>query len=153
MSDTLTLLLVLNKIWKRLEELPKERMKIVVIDEAWLMSKMPGAMDRVESIARMGRKMNIKFVFISQNVDDIAKDRGAETKLVDNIATKIIMRLETQAMKNAKDVLNMTDAETDMLTQFSPGQGMIFTERQRVSAQFEATREETLNYFDTSAAN
>ena len=153
MSDVLILILVFSKIWKRLNDLPKERLKIFVADEAWLMAKMPGASEKINSIVRMGRKMNIKFVYISQNIDDISEAKGAQSKLIDNISTKIIMRLEPNVIGDAQKVLNMSDYEKEMMMDFRPGQGLLFTDRQRVLVQFEASREETEVYFYTGSPN
>ena len=147
--EILILLLVLNKIWNRVLGLPKNRRKIIVIDEGWLLGKMRGAMSYVEQMVRTGRKHGVYFVFISQRVDDISHDRGAEGKMIDNVGTKILMGLEEDAAKNAQEVMKLTDEEKERLTRFSKGQGLMITEKHRVKIKFEATKEETTKYFDT----
>ncbi len=148
--EVLILLLVLNKIWKRVIEMPESRQKIIVVDEGWLLTKMPGAMAYIEQIVRMGRKLNVKFVFISQRVDDIAQEKGAEGKMIDNMGTKILMRLEEDAARSAQNIMNLTDEETERLMRFAKGQGLIITEKHRVKVKFEATKEETETYFNTA---
>ena len=147
--EVLILLLVLNKIWKRVVEMPKMRQKIIVVDEGWLLTKMKGAMDYINQIVRMGRKMNVKFVFISQKVDDIAQDKGPEGKMIDSMGTKILMRLEEDSAKSAQKVMNLTDEEVERITKFSPGQGLMITEKHRIKVKFEATNEETEIYFNS----
>lgn len=147
--EVLVLLLVLNKIWNRVVELPEARQKIIVVDEAWLLSKMPGAMAYIDQIVRMGRKINVKFVYISQRVDDISQDHGAEGKVIDNVGTKILMNLGEDAARNAQKVMKLTDEERERLARFGRGQGLMITEKHRVKVKFEATKEETEEYFNT----
>lgn len=151
--EILILLLLLNKIWQRVFEMPKERQKIIVIDEGWLLFKMDGAVDYIDQIVRMGRKINVKFVFISQKVDDLVNEKGAESRMIDNIATKIIMRLEEDSAIKAQQILKLSDSETAKLTKFSPGEGLILTEKHRITAKFEARAEETETYFNTTIEN
>lgn len=151
--EVLILLLLLNKIWQRVFEMPKERQKIIVIDEGWLLFKMDGAVDYIDQIVRMGRKINVKFVFISQKVDDLVNEKGAESRMIDNIATKILMRLEEDSAIKAQEILKLSDTETSKLTKFSPGNGLILTEKHRISAKFEARKEEIETYFNTTVEN
>ena len=74
LNDQISLLLILSYIWKRVSELPREQLKIVIVDEAWLIAEIPGASGRINQFVRMGRKLNLKFVFISQKVTDISED-------------------------------------------------------------------------------
>ena len=151
--EVLILLLLLNKIWQRVFEMPKERQKIIVIDEGWLLFKMDGAVDYIDQIVRMGRKINVKFVFISQKVDDLVNEKGAESRMIDNIATKILMRLEEDSAIKAQQILKLSDTETSKLTKFSPGNGLILTEKHRITAKFEARKEEIETYFNTTVEN
>ena len=148
--EILVLLLVLNKIWNLVVKMPESRQKIIVVDEGWLLTKMPGAMSYIEQIVRMGRKLNVKFVFISQKVDDTAQERGAEGKMIDNMGTKILMRLEEDAAKSAQNIMNLSGEETERLMRFARGQGLVITEKHRVKVKFEATREEAETYFNTT---
>jgi len=151
--EILILLLLLNKIWQRVFEMPKERQKIIVIDEGWLLFKMKGAVDYIDQIVRMGRKINVKFVFISQKVDDLVNEKGAESRMIDNIATKILMRLEEDSAIKAQEILKLSEIETNKLTKFSPGNGLILTEKHRITAKFEARKEEIATYFNTTVSN
>ena len=89
--EIMLLILALNRVWKRIEEMPQDTQKIILLDEAWLLFKMKGAAKYIEQIVRMGRKRNVKFVFVSQNVDDIAENRGGANRIVDNMETKILL--------------------------------------------------------------
>ena len=145
------LILVLNKVWQRVNDLPNSMPKIIILDEGWVLTAVPESMDYIEQIVRMGRKLNVKFVFISQKVEDIATARGAEGKLIDNMGTKILMKLEDDAAQSAMSVLGLSEQETRSLIKFSPGEGLLLTSKHRAKVKFEATAKETDVYFNTEA--
>ncbi|MDH3394754.1 MAG: ATP-binding protein [Nitrosopumilus sp.] len=148
-SEAMILVLLLNKIYKICNELPVRTRKIIVIDEAWRMFKMPRTAKYIDMIVRMGRKVNIMFVFVSQRVDDIASDAGAIGKIIDNMATKIMLMVNEQAADTAREVLNLSEIERDYLTKFSPGQALFLADDYKVVTKFEPTDEER-KMFDTT---
>jgi len=148
-SEAMILVLLLNKIYKICNELPVKTRKIIVIDEAWRMFKMPRTAKYIDMIVRMGRKMNIMFVFVSQRVDDIAADSGGIGKIIDNMATKIMLGLNEQAADDARDVLKLSEHERDYLTKFSAGQALFLADDYKVVTKFEPTEEER-EMFDTT---
>ena len=148
-SEAMILVLLLNKIYKICNELPVRTRKIIVIDEAWRMFKMPRTAKYIDMIVRMGRKMNIMFVFVSQRVDDIAADSGGIGKIIDNMATKIMLGLNEQAADDAREVLKLSEHERDYLTKFSAGQALFLADDYKVVTKFEPTEEER-EMFDTT---
>ena len=149
-SEAMILVLLLNKIFKICHDLPVSTRKILVIDEAWRMFKMPRTAKYIDMIVRMGRKLNIMFVFISQRVEDISEEsQGGIGKIIDNIATKIMLGLNEQAAQKAKEVLNLSEKETENLKRFSKGQALFLTEEHRVFTKFEPTAQEK-EMFDTT---
>ena len=149
-SEAMILVLLLNKIFKICHDLPVTTRKILVIDEAWRMFKMPRTAKYIDMIVRMGRKLNIMFVFISQRVEDISEEsQGGIGKIIDNIATKIMLGLNEQAAQKAKEVLNLSEKETENLKRFSKGQALFLTEEHRVFTKFEPTAQEK-EMFDTT---
>ena len=148
-SEAMILVLLLNKIYKICNELPVKTRKIIVIDEAWRMFKMPRTAKYIDMIVRMGRKMNIMFVFVSQRVDDIAADSGGIGKIIDNMATKIMLGLNEQAADDAKEVLKLSEHERDYLTKFSAGQALFLADDYKVVTKFEPTEKERA-MFDTT---
>ncbi|MDH3204321.1 MAG: ATP-binding protein, partial [Nitrosopumilus sp.] len=141
-SEAMILVLLLNKIYKICNELPVKTRKIIVIDEAWRMFKMPRTAKYIDMIVRMGRKVNIMFVFVSQRVDDISSDSGGIGKIIDNMATKIMLGLGEQAADDARDVLKLSETERDYLTKFSAGQALFLADDYKVVTKFEPTEEE-----------
>jgi len=149
-SEAMILVLLLNKIFKICHDLPVDTRKILVVDEAWRMFKMPRTAKYIDLIVRMGRKLNIMFVFISQRVEDISEEsQGGIGKIIDNIATKIMLGLNEQAAQKAKKVLNLSEKETENLKRFSKGQALFLTEEHRVFTKFEPTAQEK-EMFDTT---
>ena len=149
-SEAMILILVLNKIFKTCVRLPTKARKILIIDEAWMLFKMSGAAKYVNMIVRMGRKLNLTFVFISQRIEDISKeDDSGIGKIIDNMETKIILGLEEQAAETARNVLNLSDQETSKLKSFNKGHALFLTKNHRIHAKFEPTNQER-DMFDTT---
>ena len=149
-SEAMILILLLNKIFKTCVKLPAKTRKMLIIDEAWMLFKMPGAAKYVNMIVRMGRKLNITFVFISQRIEDISKeDDSGIGKIIDNMETKIILGLEEQAAETARIVLNLSDQETTKLKSFNKGHALFLTKNHRIHAKFEPTNQER-EMFDTT---
>jgi len=149
-SEAMILVLLLNKIFKTCSLLPPSTRKIIVIDEAWMLFKMPGAAKYVDMIVRGGRKKNITFVFISQRIEDISKDDASGIgKIIDNIETKIMLGLEEQAAETARTVMNLSDQETAKLKSFNKGHALFLTKNHRIHAKFEPTMQER-EMFDTT---
>ena len=149
--EIMLLILALNRVWKRIEEMPQDTQKIILLDEAWLLFKMKGAAKYIEQIVRMGRKRNVKFVFVSQNVDDIAENRGGANRIVDNMETKILLNMEEEAADGACRTLGLSPQETARIKSFEPGHAILLTKRYRLHVKFEPSVQEK-RVFDTSPA-
>ena len=147
--EIMLMILALNKVWKRIEEMPQNVQKIVVLDEAWMLFKMDGAAKYIEQIVRMGRKRNVKFMFISQNVDDIAQDRGGASRIVDNMETKILLNMEEEATDSASKILGLSQQEASRIKSFESGHAIMLTKKYRLHVKFEPSASER-KMFETS---
>ena len=147
--EIMLLVLALSRVWKRIEAMPQNVQKIILLDEAWMIFKMEGAQKYIEQIVRMGRKRNVKFLFVSQNVDDIARDRGGASRIVDNMETKILLNMEEEATDSAAKILNLSPHEASRIKSFDPGNAILLTKRYRLHVRFEPSGEER-TLFDTS---
>ena len=148
-TEQMILLLLLNKIFKLCNDLPVRTRKIILIDEAWMLLRMKNAAKYVNMIVRMGRKLNITFIFISQRLEDISKeDDSGIGKIIDNMETKIILGLEEQAAETARTVLRLSESETNKIRAFNAGHALFFTKNHRIHAKFEPTPQEK-EMFDT----
>jgi len=147
--ETMMLILALNKVWRRIEEMPQNVQKIIVLDEAWMLFKMRGAAKYVEQIVRMGRKRNVRFLFVSQNIDDIAEGHGGANRIVDNMETKILLNMEEEAADGAARVLGLSPQEQARIKSFEPGHAILITKKYRLHVKFEPSEQER-TIFDTS---
>ena len=101
-------------------------------------------------IVRMGRKLNINFIFISQRIEDISKENDTGIgKIIDNMEAKIILGLEEQAAETARKVLNLSDQENSKIKSFNRGHALFLTKNHRIHAKFEPTSQEK-KMFDTT---
>ena len=148
-TEQMILLLLLNKIFKICNDLHVRTRKIILIDEAWMLLRMKNAAKYVNMIVRMGRKLNITFIFISQRLEDISKEADSGIgKIIDNMETKIILGLEEQAAETARTVLRLSDSETNKIRAFNAGHALFLTKNHRIHAKFEPTSQEK-EMFDT----
>ena len=146
--EAMLLVLALARVWRRIEEMPQGAQKIVLLDEAWMLFKMEGASRYVEQIVRMGRKRNVIFLFVSQNVGDVAGGGGAP-RIIDNMETKVLMSMEEDAADESARVLGLSAEECSRLKSFEPGHAILITKKHRLHVRLEPSAEE-LALFDTS---
>jgi hypothetical protein len=136
--------LLFSKIWQMLDNpdfIPLQTPKLVIVDEVWMFVAMPSAARFLESVARRGRKRNVIFVTNTQRVADVLESAGGKA-LIENCATKILMRQDEAAIKLVSDVFRLSPAEADAILDFKPGQALLIAEDVHVPVNFYATPEE-----------
>lgn len=143
--------LALAKLWKKIEAAPIEIPKILVIDEGHLIFRFPSASKFVDLLARMGRKMNVIFIFISQRVEDVTKTEAGRA-FFDNSETKIILRNNEIAVEELGRSMQLSPREKEMIRTFVPGEALILTRDYRIRAVITPSKEE-LDMFGTSPFN
>ena len=143
--------LALAKLWKRISSAPPGVPKILLIDEGHLIFRFASAAKFVDLLARMGRKKNVIFMFISQRVEDVTKT-DAGRAFFDNSETKIILRNNEIASDELVRSLQLSPQEKDMALSFNPGEALILTRDYRLRAYITPSKEE-LEMFGTSPQN
>ncbi len=143
--------LALAKLWKKIEAAPVEIPKILVIDEGHLIFRFASASKFVDLLARMGRKKNVIFMFISQRVEDVTKTEAGRA-FFDNSETKIILRNNEIAAEELAKSLQLSPQEKDMIQTFVPGDALILTRDYRIRCSITPSKEE-LDMFGTSPLN
>lgn len=145
---SLLLLLTLAKTWKEISNAPLQTPKILLVDEGWMLFKIPYAADFVETIARAGRKLNVFFIFISQRPHDfITNEKGRA--ILENADTKILMKNDESAATEIAKALRLSEHEQDILPNFLPGEALLLTGDHRLRVKFVPTEEE-LKTFSTT---
>lgn len=149
--EGLLIMLVLAYAWRRVNELPAKQWKFLLLDEAWRMTKMEQSILKIGEIARQGRKRSLIFAVSTQQFSDMDRALADESRLTELFDTKIVMQLSQSAARAASKAMELTDREMDRIANFRPGNGLLQTSGNSVYLKFEATAEETSNYFNTKA--
>ncbi|MBC7218620.1 MAG: ATP-binding protein [Hadesarchaea archaeon] len=134
-------LLIFGKIWKRIEEMPRERLKVVIVDEVWLYSQLPISASFLESVARRGRKRNVLFVLCSQRPADVFASEKCKA-VIENCATKILFNQDEASANLIREAFDLTDFEIEQCTNFSQGEAILLSKGIRVPIRFMSTPEE-----------
>ncbi|WP_179368133.1 VirB4 family type IV secretion system protein [Candidatus Nitrosotenuis sp. DW1] len=145
---SMLLLLTLGKIWKQINSSPTRIPKILVIDEGWMLFQMASAGRFLNMIARMGRKFNVIFMFITQRPEDVIENDFGRA-IADNAGTKIFLQNTEQASEKIKNAMALSDLEADMLKSFGKGECLFLTKDYRLRVQITPTKEE-LKIFSTT---
>lgn len=145
---SMLLLLALGKIWKQVNSAPTRIPKILVVDEGWMLFQMASAGRFLNMIARMGRKFNVIFMFITQRPEDVIENDFGRA-IADNAGTKIFLQNTEQASEKIKNAMALSDLETDMLKSFGKGECLFLTKDYRLRVQITPTKEE-LEIFSTT---
>lgn len=145
---SMLLLLALGKIWKKINQLPPSVPKILVVDEGWMLFNMPSAAKFLDMVARVGRKFNVVFLFITQRPEDVIENRYGRA-IAENAATRIFLQNTEQAAERIKKAMDLSDEEAEMLKTFSRGQCLFLTKDYRLKIQITPSEDE-LDVFSTT---
>ena len=134
-------LLVFARIWRNIEEVPRSRRKIVVVDEAWLLLKNPNAAKWMEAISRRGRKRNVAFIFLTQQPQDVLRN-PVGSLIVRNAASKLLLMQDINAIDAVSKEFKLSEAEKQELLRAQPGEGILITENTRLSLRITLSKKE-----------
>jgi len=137
-------ILVFSKIWQMLDNqkfLPLHIPKLVIIDELWLYTALPASASFLEGVSRRGRKRNVLLLLNSQRLADILENQAGKA-VIENCATKIMLRQDESAIKLAGQTLGLSTAEMETLLELEQGQGLITAGDIHLPIDFVATQSE-----------
>ncbi|MDP7974641.1 MAG: helicase HerA domain-containing protein [Thermoprotei archaeon] len=133
--------LALRLAWSSLRE--KAGPKVLIVDEGWLLLHD----DQLGMLARQGRKQGLLFVVASQRpLDFLGSEPGAA--LLENSATKILMRQDESALPYLSQALRLGKREQDFLIHVPPpkaegySQALLVDEWRRLPIRIRPTAEE-----------
>lgn len=144
----LLLLLALGKVWKQINTIEPRIPKIILIDEGWMLFMKNTSGKFLNMIARVGRKFNVVFMFVTQRPEDVIENDFGRA-IADNAGTKIFLQNTEQAADKIKTAMSLSDEECDLIKSLSRGQCLILTKDYRLYAQILPSREE-LDLFSTT---
>jgi len=136
--------LIFSKIWQMLDNpkfLPLPVPKLVLIDELWLYTSLPASASFLEGVSRRGRKRNVLLLLNSQRLADIL-DNQAGKAVIENCATKIMLRQDESAIKLAGQTIGLSIAEMEALLELEQGEGLITAGDIHLPIDFIATPKE-----------
>jgi len=102
----------------------------------------------LDMMARVGRKFNVIFLFITQRPEDVIENQYGRA-IAENAATKIFLQNTEQASEKIKRAMDLSEQEADMLKTFSRGQCLLLTKDYRLRVQITPSAEE-LKIFSTT---
>jgi hypothetical protein len=143
------LTLALAKAWKYIISAPVHVPKMLVVDEGWLVFKIPTTARLVEMIARTGRKLNVLFLFISQRPEDVIKQETGRA-ILENADTKILLRNTEIASHELSDALWLSQREREMLPLLANGEALVFAGEHRLRVRITPKSREELDIFSTT---
>ncbi|MCS7141823.1 MAG: ATP-binding protein [Candidatus Nitrosocaldus sp.] len=138
---SMLLLLSLAKVWNEINSLKDNTLKILLVDEGWMLFNIPSAARFVNLIARVGRKLNVLFIFITQRPEDVIANEYGRA-LLDNADTKVLLRNNELAAMKIAEALQLSSKEREMLTTFNRGEALLLTKGHRIRLQMVAGEKE-----------
>jgi len=148
--EGLFILLALTYAWKRVNSLPSNQWKFLLLDEAWRMTKLEKSAYKIGEIARQGRKKSLIFAIATQQFTDLDKALDDESKLTELFDTKIIMGMSKTAAEKTGMALDLTPDEIERVKNFKAGNGLLQTGTNSIYIKFEGTPDEEKIYFSTT---
>ena len=143
------LTLALAKAWKYITSAPAHVPKVLLVDEGWLVFKIPATARFVEMIARTGRKLNVLFLFISQRPEDLIKQETGRA-ILENADTKILLRNTEIASQEVAEALWLSHREREMLPLLGNGEALVFAGEHRLRVRITPKSQEELELFSTT---
>ncbi|MCP3800724.1 ATP-binding protein [Allokutzneria sp. A3M-2-11 16] len=127
-------LLVLNDIWRTIANPALRRRRLVVVDEAWLLMRLPEGARFLFRMAKTFRKYWAGLTLASQDTADVL---GSELgrAVIANSATQILLRQATQAIAEVTDTFSLSEGEKQFLLTADRGQGLMSVGAHRVAVQ------------------
>jgi type IV secretory pathway VirB4 component len=147
-KDSFLLTLALAKVWNTINNLPVNIPKIILIDEGWLLFNIDTAAKFINLIARVGRKLNVILLFLTQRPEDLIINEYGRA-LLDNSDTKILLRNDFTASLKIAEALQLSKEEQELLPILMRGEGLLITKDYRLRVQIMPSIEE-LRLFATN---
>ncbi len=147
MLSTLSLL-TLAKVWNKVNTIKKSIPKVILIDEGWMLFNIPSSAKFINLIARLGRKLNVIFIFIIQRPEDVIANEYGRA-LLDNSDTKIILRNNELASLKIAEALQLPEKEREMIVSSARGNALLLTRSHRLRIHIMPTDNE-LKLFSTT---
>lgn len=116
---------------------------ILVVDEAWILAdpNTPQALNTLRDFSKRIRKYDGSLVIVTQNIIDFLAPELARLgqPVISNASQKLLMRQEDKDLEALQSLLNLSEAEVDLLSNAKRGEGLYIAGNQRVHIKIEAS--------------
>ena len=117
-------LLALDAVWRRVTDPGSRRRRLVVVDEAWLLTRDSKGAKFLHRAAKSARKHWAGLTVVTQDAADLlASDLGQA--VVANAATQILLRQAPQAIDAVGDAFGLSQGERAFLVAARQGEGLL----------------------------
>jgi conjugal transfer ATP-binding protein TraC len=123
---------LLKYVWSEIRSVKKKR--ILAVDEAWIMMQNEDSARFLFGLVKRARKYYLGVTTITQDVGDFLRSPFGKP-IVTNSAMKILLKQDSAAIENIKEIFNLTDGEAQVLLQSSVGQGIFFAGPRHVAIE------------------
>ncbi len=148
--NSMLIALTMQKIWMDIISAPRHVSKLLVIEEAWFVLRLPSTAAILSNIARSGRKENLHLIVMTHDIDDFLQNEYGAA-ILKNSATVFLLGLKASTAKTLQEVLDLSDNERDEITYLDKGQAIMRADRNRVKLKVKPTPEQ-LKIFNTAAS-
>jgi hypothetical protein len=136
------LYVVLGWVWEHFVKRRDGQMKMLPVDEAWVLVDGGVGSHWLNEMARRCRKRDVGFFVVSHDIDTFEQDKEAKV-INQTAATKIFMRQEPRAAQAMRSAFNLPDGEIDFLTRHADrGDATLHVGSRAVLLHFEPTEAE-----------
>ncbi|MDT0304321.1 VirB4 family type IV secretion system protein [Streptomonospora wellingtoniae] len=125
------MLLVLDRLWRRITDTAHVRPRLVTVDEAWLLLQNPVAAKYLQRMAKAARKHAAGLTLITQDVGDVlATDMGRAVAA--NAATQVLLRQAPQNLDAVTSAFQLSHGERQIVAAAPRGDALLLAGHQRV---------------------
>lgn len=137
---------VLTYCWDLVRRDRTGERKLLVVDEAWFLCdrRVPAALHFLREMSKRIAKYNGALVTIWQNaIDFLAPELQVQGEaILGNATTKLLLRQGEKDLEALAKLLNLSDAERELLATAKQGHGLLIVGNQRVRLHVEAAPHE-----------
>jgi len=115
----------------------------IFMDEVWKMMATEDCAKQVQNMVKLVRGYHGATVIATQEVGDLLRAKGDFGKsVINNSAIKILLKMEKDDITAVRDVINMTDQDSNKIEHFKRGEGMMFANSNSVEIRINASKKE-----------
>ena len=140
------MMIALDYVWDNVKA-DRTRRKAIMIDEIWQLvgaSSNRLAAEFCLTIFKTIRGFGGAAISATQDLSDFfgLEDGKYGRAIINNSKNKIILNLEPDEARYAKDVLKLTKAETNAITRFERGEALVYSGNNKIPVVIRASKEE-----------